>query len=325
MRAIIPVAGVGTRLRPHTYTLPKVLVNVAGKPILGHILDALIEQGVTSATIITGYKGDLVEEYVRSNYSLPCDFVVQDELLGLGHAIWTAREALTSEPVLIILGDTVFDVDLSILRTSQFSSLGVKHVDDPRRFGVVVTDGQFVTRLIEKPETPVSNEALVGLYYIAQPNVLRECLEQLISNDIRTKGEYQLTDALQHMVDKGEKFTTFAVDGWHDCGKPETLLETNRFLLKSRPPVTAPNGCVVVPPVHIDPTAIVEHSVVGPFASISKGAVVRNSIVRDSIICDNATVADIAVNQSIIGENASVSGRFATINIGDASIVNLTQ
>lgn len=326
MHAIIPVAGIGTRLRPFTHTLPKVLVNVAGKPILGHILDSLVAQGVTSATIITGYKGDLVEDYVRTTYTLNVTFVEQEEMLGLGHAIWIARESLHDEPVLIILGDTVFDVDLNVLKTSQFSSLGVKFVDDPRRFGVVLEEGGFVSRLVEKPETLVSNLAIVGLYFIRRPAELRSALETLISKDMQSKGEFQLTDALQLMVDAGEKFTTFSVDGWYDCGKPETLLQTNRFLLTKRSSMpTAPQGCVFVPPVHVDPSAIIEHSVVGPYASVSKGAVVRNSIVRDSIICDNATVADIALDQSIIGENAEVTGRFSSINIGDASIVRLSQ
>lgn len=326
MRAIIPVAGIGTRLRPHTHTLPKVLVNVAGKPILGHILDALTVQGVTGATIVTGYMGDLVEDYVRQNYSLECDFVEQEEMKGLGHAIWVARKTLLDEPVLIILGDTVFDVDLSVLNTAAFSTLGVKHVEDPKRFGVVIQKDAFVERLVEKPETAVSHNALVGLYYIKNPRVLSETLDYLIENDIKSKGEYQLTDALQLMVDRGEKFTTFNVEGWHDCGEPDTLLETNRFLLNQRAAkYTAPPGVVVVPPVHIDPTAVVEHCVIGPNTSISKGAVVRNSIVRDSIICDNATVSDISLDRSIIGENAQVSGRFASINIGDASIVRLTQ
>jgi glucose-1-phosphate thymidylyltransferase len=326
MHAIIPVAGIGTRLRPFTHSLPKVLVNVAGKPILGHILDSLVEQGIQSATIITGYKGELVEEYVTNNYKLDAAFVQQDEMLGLGHAIWTARESLGDEPVLIILGDTVFDVDLSTLKSRQFSSLGVKHVDDPRRFGVVIEEGGFVSRLVEKPETLVSTMAIVGLYYIHEPRKLRSALDTLIERNIRTKGEYQLTDALQLMVDSGEKFTTFVVDGWYDCGKPETLLQTNRFLLTKRgKQPTAPEGCVFVPPVHVDPTAIVEHSVIGPYASISKGAVVRNSIIRDSIISDNASAIDIALDQSIIGENAEITGRFSTINIGDASIVRLSQ
>jgi glucose-1-phosphate thymidylyltransferase len=325
MHAIIPVAGIGTRLRPFTHTLPKVLVNVAGKPILGHILDALEHHGVTSATIITGYKGELVEEYVRQEYSISCTFVEQSEMLGLGHAIYTAKESLQAEPVLIILGDTVFDVDLRILDTAAFTSMGVKIVDDPRRFGVVVTDNGFVTQLVEKPEIAISNNALVGLYYIHNPQLLRECLEHLITNNLQSKGEYQLTDALQLMVDRGERITTFTVDGWHDCGKPETLLETNRFLLTKRAQSPVRNGCVLIPPVHIAPTAIVEHSVIGPYATVSEGAVVRNSIVRDSIICDGAVVDDITLDQSIIGETAAVSGRFASINIGDASVVKLSQ
>ncbi|MCU0330697.1 MAG: sugar phosphate nucleotidyltransferase [Candidatus Kapabacteria bacterium] len=325
MHAIIPVAGIGTRLRPFTHTLPKVLVNVAGKPILGHILDALETQGVTTATIVTGYKGDLVEDYVRSASSINATFVEQTEMLGLGHAIWTARASLATEPVLIILGDTVFDVDLSVLNTAAFSSLGVKSVDDPRRFGVVIQNGAFVSRLVEKPETPVSTLAIVGLYYIKQPWLLAECLGELIDGNVRTKGEFQLTDALQMMVDKGEKFTTFPVDGWHDCGKPETLLATNRFLLNQRQAPVAPKGCVIIPPAHVDPTAVIEHSVIGPYASISKGAVVRNSIIRDSIICDAATVTDMTLEGSIIGENAEVSGKFASINLGDASVVRLFQ
>ena len=325
MRAIIPVAGIGTRLRPFTHSLPKVLVNVAGKPILGHILDALLQQDVTDVTIITGYKGDLVEQYVSSEYALSATYVAQEEMLGLGHAIWTARESLTDEPVLIILGDTVFDVDLSVLRTSQFSSLGVRHVDDPRRFGVVVKDGSFVDRLVEKPETPVSQLAIVGLYYIAHPVLLRDCIEHLITNDLRTKGEYQLTDALQLMVDRGEKFTTFDVEGWYDCGKPETLLETNRYLLQQRNSAAVPAGCVVIPPVYVDPSAIVEHSVIGPYTTISKGAVVRNSIVRDSIISNDAVLSDIMLEQSIIGENAQVHGTYAKINLGDASNVKLAH
>ncbi len=325
MHAIIPVAGIGTRLRPFTHSLPKVLVNVAGKPILGHILDSLVAQGVTSATIITGYKGDLVEDYVRTSYSLNVSFVEQQEMLGLGHAIWVARESLADQPVLIILGDTVFDVDLSVLSTSQFSSLGVKYVEDPRRFGVVIEEGGFVQRLVEKPETMVSNLAIVGLYYIARPKALRSALETLIANDLRNKGEYQLTDALQLMVNSGEKFTSFTVDGWYDCGKPETLLQTNRFLLTKRNSMpSAPQGCVFIPPVHVDPTAVVEHSVIGPYASVSKGAVVRNAIIRDTIVSDSATVADIALDQSIIGENAEVTGRFSSINLGDASIVRLS-
>ena len=163
MKAIIPVAGVGTRLRPHTYTLPKVLLNVAGKPILGHILDALKAHEIDEATIIVGYMGDLVEEYVRKHHTLKVNFIYQEERLGLGHSIWIARENIMGdEPLLIILGDTIFDVDLSLATNSGFSTLGVKSVEDPRRFGVVEMEKGFISRLIEKPENPTTNLALVG-------------------------------------------------------------------------------------------------------------------------------------------------------------------
>ncbi|MEP7235626.1 MAG: nucleotidyltransferase family protein, partial [Ignavibacteriota bacterium] len=175
MHAIIPVAGVGSRLRPHTFTLPKVLLNVAGKPILGHILDRLRDDGVTSATIVVGYMGNLVESYVRTRYhDLEVNFVTQDELLGLGHSIWVARDSFppAGEPLLIILGDTIYDVDLKSVLTSPVSSLGVKIVDDPRRFGVAELSGGFISKLIEKPDNPTTNLAVVGLYFIKHPELL---------------------------------------------------------------------------------------------------------------------------------------------------------
>jgi glucose-1-phosphate thymidylyltransferase len=167
MRAIIPVAGIGTRLRPHTYSVPKVLLNVAGKPILAHILDKILGEGITEASIIVGYLGDKIREYVNSAYPhLRVEYIEQSDTLGLGHAIYLARNALDREPVLIILGDTIFDVDLKPVLQGSHSSLGVKAVEDPRRFGVAEMEGEFIARLVEKPEEPVSNLAIVGLYYI---------------------------------------------------------------------------------------------------------------------------------------------------------------
>ncbi|MCU0424573.1 MAG: sugar phosphate nucleotidyltransferase [Candidatus Kapabacteria bacterium] len=326
MRAIIPVAGVGSRLRPHTYTLPKVLLNVAGKPILGHILDELVQQGFQEATIITGYMKELVEEYVTKNYSLKCDFVQQSELKGLGHAIWLARHTFTDEPLFIILGDTIFDVALGNVLKSEHSSLGVKTVEDPRRFGVIEmsTDGKTVAKLVEKPEIPPTNLAIVGLYFIQKPRLLAECLEEIVNNDIRTRGEYQLTDALQRMIDKGEKFTTFPVEGWYDCGKPETMLATNRYLLERKPHSRECTDTIVIPPVYIAPSAVVERSVVGPFATVAEGAIVLNSIVRDSIISDYATVDQSMLDRSIVGNNAQVRGNFRRINVGDSSEVDFS-
>ena len=309
MKAIIPVAGVGTRLRPHTYTLPKVLLNVAGKPILGHILDALQQHNIDEATIIVGYMGDLVEDYVRRNYSMNVTFIYQEERLGLGHSIWIAREQITdNEPLLIILGDTIFDVDLSLATNSRFSTLGVKSVDDPRRFGVVELEKGFISRLIEKPENPTTNLALVGLYFI--------------NNHIRTRDEYQLTDALQMMIDKGEKFTTFPVEGWYDCGKPETLLSTNRYLLDGKSTYKTPEGAVIIPPAFVAENAIVERSVIGPYTTVASGATVIDSVVRDSIISDGATVTASTLEQSIIGNNAIVKGKFSRLNVGDSSEID---
>lgn len=324
MKAIIPVAGVGSRLRPHTYTLPKVLLNVAGKPILGHILEELRNQGVRECSIIVGYMGDLVEEYVRRNFDLDVTFITQEERKGLGHSIWLARQTFDEEPILIILGDTIFEVDLSSIKNSSTSALGVKEVDDPRRFGVAEVNEQgIITRLVEKPEVPTTNLALVGLYYITNPMLLASSLENLIDQDIRTRGEYQLTDALQIMIDKGEQFKTFGVEGWYDCGKSETLLSTNRYLLERQSTERKFSDAVVIPPVYISPNATIQRSVVGPNATIADDAVVVDSIVRDSIIGDGATVQQSLLENSIIGNNAAVRGQFLRANVGDSSAIDV--
>ncbi len=319
MRAIIPVAGVGSRLRPHTYTLPKVLLNVAGKPIIGHIMDKIIADGFDAATIVVGYLGDMIKEYITKNYSITVDFVEQEERLGLGHAIYLSRHTISKDPILIILGDTVFDVDLGAMTRSDYSSIGVKEVGDPRRFGVAETTDGFISRLVEKPENPTSNLALVGLYYIRRPDILLECLKELMKKDIRTKNEFQLTDGLQLLIDRGEKLKTFMIDGWYDCGKPETLLETNRHLLSRGGTTEVPAGVVVIPPVFISPDAVVESSIIGPNATVAAGSRVEQSIVRNSIISEGAVVDNALLEGSIVGSNALVRGGFKKINIGDSS------
>jgi len=324
MRAIIPVAGVGSRLRPHTYSLPKVLLNVAGKPILGHILDRLIEQGVNKATVVTGYMGKLVQQYVRSNFNIEVDFVSQRESLGLGHAIWTARETFKNEPILITLGDTIFDADISFTHSSKESIICVKEVDDPRRFGVVKKNKKgIVTKFIEKPEKPVSNLAIVGIYYIAEPKELKKSLDYLVKNKIRTKNEYQLTDALQMMLENGVKFKTSPIDGWYDCGKPETMLSTNKYLLKrNNQKVDNYKEAVIIPPVFIGKNVNIKRSVVGPNATVADGASVQDSIIRDSIVSDGAIVEKSLLNKSIIGNNAIVKGHFSSLNVGNSSEIN---
>ncbi|ACF15021.1 Nucleotidyl transferase [Chloroherpeton thalassium ATCC 35110] len=323
MKAIIPVAGVGSRLRPHTYTLPKVLLNVAGKPIIGHIIDKIIEEGINEAVVVVGYLGDMIQEYLTKNYDIKFTFVEQEERLGLAHAIWMCKAHINQEePVFIILGDTIFEVELTDVFKREHSSLGVKMVEDPRRFGVAVLEDGFVSEMVEKPETPISNLALVGLYYVKNSKLLFDCLQYEIDNDIRTKGEYQLTDALQLMIERGEQFSTFPVEGWYDCGKPETLLSTNEVLLKSKSHPHQIYNCVVNPPVYIAESAKVENSVIGPFATIANNAVVKDSIIKNSIIGEGAEVKGLLLDESIIGNNARANGNFRRMNIGDSSEID---
>ncbi|MCC6398326.1 MAG: NTP transferase domain-containing protein [Bacteroidetes bacterium] len=320
MHAIIPVAGIGTRLRPHTFTHPKVLLNVAGKPILGHIMDKVVADGVTSATVVVGHMSERIIEFVEAAYpKLPVDFIEQEMPLGLGHAIYTARHALKDEPILIILGDTIFDVDLRPVLKKPVSALGVKMVEDPRRFGVAeVLDGAIV-RLVEKPERPTSNLAVVGLYHIHNTPLLRACLDEVVSRDIRTKGEYQLTDVLQMMIDRGERMETFPVEGWYDCGKPETMLSTNRALLEGHSTFRPMEGVVISEPVYIAPNAVLCNCVIGPNTTVGDGAEISEAVIRNSIIGSQARVGRVLLENSIIGNGAMVKGSYKRFNVGDAS------
>lgn len=324
--AVIPVAGVGTRLRPHTHTQPKVLLHVAGKPILSHILDDLPALGIREAVLVVGYMGELIQAYVGTHYTkLKVHYAEQPERLGLGHAVSLARPHVGDRPVLIILGDTIFEADLGRVLAGSTNSIGVKPVDDPRRFGIVETNGDGrVTRLVEKPEHPSSNLAITGIYYFTHAGPLFAALEELQRRNLRTKGEFQLTDAMQLLIEQGETLMTFPVEGWYDCGKTETLLETNRVLLDRRgQPVTIP-GSVVHAPVAVAPGATIENCILGPHVSVGAGARLRNAVVRDSIINENAVVEDILVESSVLGVSAVVRGAFKRLSVGDSSEVKIT-
>ena len=323
MRAVIPVAGIGTRLKPHTYTTPKVLLNVGGKPMLGHILDKLLEEGVHKSTFVIGHLGEQIKEYVVREYpSIKADFIEQKKMEGLGHAIYTAIPTFDDKEIFIILGDTVFDVNLKDVFKNKQSALGVKKVDDPSRFGVAVLENGYIKKLVEKPTTPVSNLALVGLYYIANSDALVKSLNNLVKKDIRTKGELQLTDALQMMLDDGEKIKTFNVNGWYDCGKPETLLSTNKFLLDQKSSTKKFDNVVVNLPVYIADDAKIENSVIGPYATIDKGCIIKESVIKNSIVGTNSQVSKAMLNGSIIGNNTIVKGAFKRLNIGDSTEID---
>ena len=324
MRAIIPVAGVGSRLRPHTFALPKVLLNVAGKPILGHIIDKIVGEGITDATIVVGHMSDKIREYVTGAYPrFRAEYVEQEDRLGLGHAIHLSRDTITDEPVLIILGDTIFDVELAPVLRGATSAIGVKAVDDPRRFGVAEVAGGRITRLVEKPEKPATNLAVVGLYYIRRPQLLLKCLDELVASDRRTKGEYQLTDALQMLIERGEPMVPFMVEGWYDCGKPETLLSTNRALLEKRSTSRSVPGVVINEPVYIAPTAVLANCIIGPNTSVGDGAEITDAVIRNSIISENARVHGTLLENSIVGNGSVLTGSYRKINVGGASEIDL--
>lgn len=327
MKAIIPVAGMGKRLRPHTYTHPKVLIRVAGKPILGHILDSLRELNIDELILIVGWLGKKVEEWVSSHYKTPTHFIHQEERLGLGHAIYLAREKVAGDSAWIIYGDTIFEGGISKgVDPTADGCIGVKEVEDPRRFGVVELDsGGKVTRLVEKPKQPKSNLSIVGLNLIKNTPLLFGCLRSLIEGNIKRGGEYQLTDAFQLMVDRGGRLTTFPVEGWLDCGKPETLLETNRHLLEGTQAEIDIPGSAILPPVWLAPTAVIENSVVGPYVSVADQAVIRNCLVMDTIVNENAVVENILLRGCLIGANAVVRGEFHKLNVGDFSQVDFAR
>lgn len=322
--AVIPVAGAGTRLKPHTFTTPKALLEVAGKPILAHILAQVAEAKPEKVVLVVGPgpQGQRIIEFAKRG-GLRVESVVQPEPLGLGHAVAQARDLVEGKPVLIVLGDTIVLASLGEF-TSGPSRVGVREVPDPRRFGVAtVRDGKIVA-LVEKPEHPDSNLALVGIYFIRNSALLFQSLGALEGEGRRTRGEFQLTDALQRMIDQGEELQPFPVQAWYDCGKTETLLETNRALLDLQAgPVSRP-GVVCLPPVAIDPSADVLHAVIGPHTSIGPGARVRRAVVQNSIVSQGATVEDVLLDLSVVGENAVARGTYQRLNVGDSSEVKST-
>lgn len=323
--AVIPVAGAGTRLRPHTHTVPKALLEVAGKPILAHILDQVAETDPERVVLVIGpgVQGEQIRQWAEKRPGARFSFVVQERPLGLGHAVLQAKSEVGTAPVLIVLGDTITVAALRDL-VSNGSMVGVREVEDPRRFGVANVEGGRITALVEKPEHPASRLAVVGVYYLTNAPLLFRSLEAVEREGKRTKGEIQLTDGLQRMIEEGEVLRPFSVEAWYDCGKTETLLQTNRELLdRFAQPVTRP-GVVLLPPVAVDESADVLHSVIGPHASIGPGARVRRAVVQNSIINQGAVVEGILLDRSVVGENASVRGAAQRINIGESSEVEIS-
>ncbi len=271
--------------------------------------------------LIVGYMGHKIKEYASEHPDMKFYFAEQEKRLGLGHAIYSAKPFVKpGEPVLIIYGDTIFIGDISAgAKSKRDACIGVKMVDDPRRFGIVEMDGDRIVKLVEKPDVEKPLPAIVGVNFINNSKLMFDCIQELIDRDIRTKGEYQLTDAFQLMVEHGAYMTTFPLEGWYDCGKPETLLETNRYLLDQKSRIAPTENSVIIPPVHIEAGAEVKNSIIGPYVSIAKGAKITASIISDSILNKDCVVKNAQLAQSLIGENAIVEDIVEKLNVGDNS------
>jgi glucose-1-phosphate thymidylyltransferase len=331
-KIVIPMAGLGTRLRPHTWSRPKQLINVAGKAVLDHVLESLSSMpDPTNIELINivGYLGEQIETHIRERYpQLKTHFVVQDDPRGQSHAIYLAREYL-SGPMLMVFADTLIETDLSFLADETAEAVAwVKPVLDPRRFGVAVTneDG-CVARLIEKPQQMDNNLAVVGLYYFKCAEDLISAIEEQMRQNLEFKGEFFLVDAINIMLKRGLKMRTQKVDIWLDAGTPETLLETNRYLLdngrNNSIEAEQHQDFVVIPPVFIHPTAEVINSIIGPYVSVGAGSRVERSILSDSILEDEARVTDVILEKSLVGRQANIQRRAGMINAGDQTMVVL--
>ncbi len=331
MKAIIPVAGAGTRLRPLTYTQPKPLIPIAGKPIISFTIDQLLNAGIREFVFIIGYLGEKIKNYVEQAYpELDAVFVQQEERLGSAHAMWVAREAFADAgEVVIFFGDIIIDANLNEFINYSGSCLGVKKVADPRQFGIVeFNEDRQVHRLVEKPRIPKSDLAMVGIYKIGNVETLLDAMEFNISRDIRTNGEFPLTDALMRMLEKGVDFKTFVVDNWFDCGKKEVLLETNATFLDREGYASSdlPNfdNSIIIHPVSIGENCRIANSIIGPHVTIGSNVMVDNAILKDSIIGNFTSIKEVILQKSVVGNDTSITGLRQSLNIGDNTEIDFS-
>jgi glucose-1-phosphate thymidylyltransferase len=325
MKVIIPLAGKGTRLRPHTHLTPKPMLRVAGKPVISYLLDDLEKLGgIEQIIYITGHLKEKVEEYARTEYDFPAVFVEQKVQNGTATAVELARPYV-DQPVLIIFVDTIFDADLSLVQNTDADGIiWVKEVEDYQRFGVVVTDAKgYMTKIVEKPSTPISKRANIGLYYIRNWKLLYEGISYVMKQPAN-KGEYYLTDAFQYMIDKGARIKVVDVEGWYDAGKLDTLLDTNRAMLErgaARGPRNAKNS-TIVDPVYVEDDVVITNSTIGPNVSVHAGAVIEGSTLRDTIVGSRSTIRNSELHGSMIGDEVVLDGVKGQVTIGDNSEVH---
>ena len=321
MRVVIPVAGSGTRLRPHTYSQPKPLLRVGDRPIIAHLLDPVVRLEPEEVVFVVGYMGECIREYVEANYSFKATFVQQDKLLGLGYAIDVAVRAIPDGDLLVLLGDTLVECDLRQFVRAGDNVLGVLPVDNPSRFGIVTVRDGRVVRLEEKPENPQSNLAIIGLYYFKDVRPLKDALKRHVESGRTTRGEIQFTDALQLMLESGSRFVPYEVSEWFDCGKKETMLSTNCHLVTVLGQKPAIPGSTIRGPVYIHPSARIVDSAIGPAVSIAEETAVFKSAIQNSIIGRNCHIENVTLRDSFIGNDVRIRGGSLIANLGDSSEV----
>jgi glucose-1-phosphate thymidylyltransferase len=328
MKVIIPLAGKGTRLRPHTHITPKPMLKVAGKPVMAYILEDLERLGsVEQVVYITGHLKKKVEEYTKQAFKIPAVFIEQKVQDGTAGAVALARQYV-DQPVLIIFVDTIFDADLSVIdRTDADGIIWVKTVEDYQRFGVVVTDAEGnMTKIVEKPKEPISKRANIGLYYVRKWKLLYEGIDHVLGSP-KNQGEYFLTDAFQYMIDKGAKIKVIDVEGWYDAGKIDTLLDTNRVMLeKGRARIPAGiDRSQVIEPVYIEDGVKIANSKVGPNVSVGAGTIIEHATVRDTIAGSNCRIVRSKLVNSLIGDEVFVAGVEGEVTLGDHAEVRLRE
>ena len=322
MQVIIPLAGKGTRLRPHTHLVPKPLLKVAGRPVMDWVMDRLEGLDVEELIFITGHLKEQVEQYARTRYSIPSRFIEQKVQDGTAGAVNLARPHVHG-PILIIFVDTVFEADLTLINRSDADGIiWAKEVEDYQRFGVVVTNAQgYMTRIVEKPSTPISKLANIGLYYIRDVEALWAGIDQVLTSPAN-RGEFFLTDAFQHMIEHGRRILTAEVGGWYDCGKLDTLLETNETLLrKGYARRREFPGVTVIDPVLIEDGVVVERSTIGPNVTLEAGTRVADSTLEHTLVGRDALITASSLRASLLGDGVVVDRLSGSASLGNHSEV----
>lgn len=333
MKVVIPVAGLGSRLKPHTFTVPKPLMNVAGKPIIDYIVEDVKKLNPDEIVFVVGYKRESVKNYLQSKYSdLNISFVQQEVRDGDGSAIRLALEKYDDDDDLfIVFGDTMVDFDYTtILKNKKDVDalvLGMK-VPNPTHYGImnIRTNSKDIYEVEEKPKNPKSDLAIIGAYYFKSLLLVRNILEEFYINEETEKGEYKIVQVIRRFIAmKNTSIKSENVKGWFDCGRPEVLLEANKYYLerKAKKGMVKKGSSIIISPSYVSSTAVIENSVIGPYASIADGAVVKNSVVKNSILSDNASVDNVVLDKSLIGKDAVLHGRTSKINVGEKSEVTL--